>query len=101
MQGIAQVVAIAILIEALVEYAKQVRKQPILIATIVTGIIIAFLFNVTVFQLIGLNTYLYADVVLTGIILSRGSNYIYDLIGKMTGGHAKQIEITDNSDIIK
>lgn len=101
MQGIAQVIAVAILIEALVEYAKQIRKQPILIATIVTGIVIAFLFNVKVFELIGLNTYLYADVILTGIILSRGSNYIYDLIGKMTGGHAKQIEITTEDDMIE
>lgn len=92
MQGIAQIIAVAILIEALVEYAKQIRKQPILIATLAVGICIAILFNVKVFELIGLNTYVYADIALSGIILSRGSNYIYDLIGKMTGDVKNTIE---------
>ena len=92
MQGITQIIAVAILIEALVEYAKQIRKQPIFIPTLVVGIGIAILFDVRVFELIGLDTYVYADIALSGIILSRGSNYIYDLIGKMTGDVKNTIE---------
>ena len=85
MQGIAQIIAVSILIEALVEYGKQLHKQPILIATVARSILMAFLFRVRVFELIGLETYQIADTILSGILISRGSNYIYDLVGKMTG----------------
>ena len=85
MQGITQIIAVSILIEALVEYGKQLRKQPILIATVVISILMGFLFRVRVFELIGLETYQMADTILSGILISRGSNYIYDLVGKMTG----------------
>ena len=85
MQGIAQIVAVSILIEALVEYGKQLHKQTILIATVAISILMAFLFRVRVFDLIGLETYQIADTILSGILISRGSNYIYDLVGKMTG----------------
>lgn len=85
MQGIAQIIEVAILIEALVVYGKQLHKQPLLIATIVIGVLMAFLFNVRVFNIMGLATFDIADMVLSGILISRGSNYIYDLVGKMTG----------------
>lgn len=84
MQNITLIIAIGVLTEAFIEYAKQIREQPILIASIVIGIALVFLFDVKLFELLGMTTNNYADLIMTGIIASRGSNYIYDIVGKMT-----------------
>ena len=75
----------AILVEALIEYVKQIRETPTLIASILIGIVITFIFNATLFNNLGFEINVIIDKVLTGIIISRGSNYVYDLVGKLTG----------------
>lgn len=84
MQGLVLIVALGILIEALTEYGKQVVRQPVLIITVGLGVLIAMLFNARLFSHLGMEVNAFADIVLTGVIASRGSNYIYDLVGKMT-----------------
>lgn len=84
MENILLVTSIAILIEALITYFKEIVERPILIGTVIVGIVISFLFNATLFTFLGMVVNQYADIVLTGIIASRGSNYLYDLIGKLT-----------------
>lgn len=51
--------------------------------TIVVGIGLAFAFNADMFIPLGLTVNHYIGMVLTGIVMSRGSNYVSDLIGKI------------------
>lgn len=84
MENTLLIISIAILIEALVTYAKEIKETPVLIGTVAVGIVIAYLFNATLFNTLGMQVNHYADIVLTGIVASRGSNYLYDLIGRLT-----------------
>lgn len=90
--NIAVIIAVAILIEGLVEYGKNIadmfyggdKKTAITqIVTIVVGIGLAYAFSADMFIPLGLTVNHYVGMVLTGIVMSRGSNYVSDLIGKI------------------
>lgn len=90
--NIAVIIAVAILIEGLVEYGKTIadmfdsgekRIALIQVITIVIGIGLAFAFDADMFVPLGLTVNHYVGMVLTGIVMSRGSNYVSDLIGKI------------------
>lgn len=90
--NIALIVAVAVLIEGLVEYGKTIadmfdsgekRIALIQVITIVIGIGLAFAFDADMFVPLGLTVNHYVGMVLTGIVMSRGSNYVSDLIGKI------------------
>ncbi len=91
---------VAVVLEALVEYFKTVIKmvdmgeyktaitQGI---TIVLGVLLAFVFNLQLFNNAlsefyeGIDINPTIDIILTGVLFSRGSNYFSDLIAKLTG----------------
>lgn len=90
--NVAIIIAVAILIEGLVEYGKNIvdmfyggdRKTAITqLVTIAVGVALAFAFNADMFVPLGLTVNHYIGMVLTGIVMSRGSNYVSDLIGKI------------------
>lgn len=90
--NIAVIIAVAILIEGLVEYGKTIadtfndgekRTALIQVITIVIGVGLAFAFDADMFVPLGLTVNHYIGMVLTGIVMSRGSNYVSDLIGKL------------------
>ena len=90
--NIAIIIAVAILIEGLVEYGKNIadmfyggdKKTAITqIVTIVIGIALAFAFSADMFIPLGLTVNHYVGMVLTGIVMSRGSNYVSDLISRI------------------
>jgi len=90
--NIAVIIAVAVLIEGLVEYGKNIanmfydgdKKTAITqIVTIVVGIALAFAFNANMFVPLGLTVNNYVGMILTGIVMSRGSNYVSDLITKI------------------
>jgi len=90
--NIAVIIAVAVLIEGLVEYGKTIanmfyegdRKTGITqIVTIIIGIGLAFAFSANMFVPLGLVVNEYIGMVLTGIVMSRGSNYVSDLITKI------------------
>lgn len=92
--NIAVIIAVAVLIEGLVEYGKTIidmatdgekRKVLIQVITIVIGILLAFAFDADMFIPLGLAVNHYIGMVLTGIVMSRGSNYVSDLISNL--GH--------------
>ena len=94
MEGFTLVTSVAILLEGLVEYAKTVidlfekgeRKTAIIQAfTIVGGILLALIFNLSLFHSLNMVVDPLADHILTGIVISRGSNYVSDLIGRIAG----------------
>lgn len=90
--NIAIIIAVAILIEGLVEYGKNIvdmfyggdKKTAITqLVTIAVGIALAFAFGANMFVPLGLTVNDYIGMVLTGIVMSRGSNYVSDLISKI------------------
>lgn len=99
MQGIALIVVLAIVVEALVEYAKSVvemftKKQrknaAIQGVALVASIMICYAANADLFAIIGVHfSYRWIGIFLTGIFASRGSNYISDLIGKIRKGNTE------------
>ena len=79
----------AILIEAIITYVKEFFVNGSfsweLLASISLGIIIAIAYNLDIPAYFNLNSQIpYLGCVLTGVLLSRGSNYAYDLLGKLT-----------------
>lgn len=86
------VLVVAILIEALIEYFKSVqalfegkdKKAGITqLITIVLGIVLAFAFGINLFSALDITVNATLGIVLTGILISRGSNYMSDLIKKL------------------
>lgn len=100
-------IMVAIVCEALVEYFKTVVKMfhkdyktAITQAfTIALGIGLAFIFNLRLFDDVMSQIYkgVYInptiDMILTGILFSRGSNYFSDLVSKLAGGTKQDIKI--------
>lgn len=78
----------AVLIEGMVEYIKlsiQKHMCPEIIGAMILGIGIAFAYHLDFFAAVGITTDVpYVSNILTGIIAARGSNYVFDLIGKFT-----------------
>lgn len=94
MSVIAMIVLSAILVEALVEYGKQIGKAIIgkewktavtQICAIVVSVLLCFVLNADIFLALNIEVAVpYFGIVLTGIFCSRGANYISDFIGKLT-----------------
>lgn len=91
--NITLIISVAILIEALVEYGKSIvdmfeggdRKTGITqLITIACGIFMAFAFKVNAFDVLGITVDPTIGTILTGIVMSRGSNYASDLLSKLT-----------------
>ena len=100
MKTIALIIMVAILLEALVEYVKTIihmveekeYKTAITQAiTIILGIFLAFAFHLQLFNNAmvefyeGLHINETLDMILTGILFSRGANYFSDLVSRLTG----------------
>ena len=88
-------VLMAIVIEGVITYIKEifvnknVMWQQVL--GIVLGIVVAIGYNADLFALFGLtSTIPLLGCVLTGVLLSRGSNYIFDLIKQLQGYQTKE-----------
>ena len=99
---------VAIVCEAIVEYYKTILKmveekdyktaitQGV---TILMGIGLAFVFHLQLFNdalsefYEGIDINPTIDMILTGILFSRGSNYFSDLVSKLTGGKKQDIKI--------
>lgn len=91
--SVALIISIAILVEALVEYGKSVGDMFIehdyktgvtQLITIAAGIALAFAFNIDAFATVGIEVSPVIGTALTGVIISRGSNYASDLISQLT-----------------
>ena len=98
MKTIALIIMVAVVLEALVEYGKTIDKMITSRAyktaitqgiTILLGIGLSFVFNLQLFNgamsefYEGLTINSTIDMILTGILFSRGSNYFSDLVSKL------------------
>ena len=86
------IIAVAILTEALIEYAKTVADSFetkdyktfwTQVVSVILGITMSFSFGINAFAT-GFTVNPVIGTAITGIIISRGSNYASDLIGKLT-----------------
>lgn len=108
MKTIALIVMVAILLEALVEYGKTIDhmisnkdyKTAITQGiTIVLGIALAFIFKLHLFNgamsefYEGLSINGTIDMILTGILFSRGANYFSDFVSRLTKKNVELIEM--------
>ena len=95
MEGIVLIITLAIIVEALVEYAKSIGKAIIgggwktavtQIVAIVGAVVLCFASGADLFKTIGIEfVWPWLGVVLTGIIISRGANYVSDFITRLQG----------------
>ncbi|MDQ5983466.1 MAG: hypothetical protein RUMPE_00485 [Eubacteriales bacterium SKADARSKE-1] len=82
-------ICFAIIIEAVITYANQFFVSGSfsweMLASIILGILVAVAYKLDLPEYFNLKSNLpYVGNILTGILLSRGSNYVFDLINKIT-----------------
>lgn len=79
--------AMAILVEGIVTYARELSAEfkVVLLAPIVLGIVVSIAYGLDIPAVLGISAQVpYIGSILTGIIIARGSNYLFDLVGKLT-----------------
>ena len=99
MQGIALIISVSILVEGLTQYIKEIisSEREVKVANIISliaGVGLSFIFQAQLFAALGLEVaYPVIDTILTGLVLSRGSNYVHDLISRMGGERINTTEV--------
>ena len=83
------IIVMSILIEAIITYTKTLviekNIQWQIIAAVILSIVICLLYGLDIPALVGIKSPVpYVGSIITGILVSRGSNYIYDLIKMLT-----------------
>lgn len=101
MDVIGIVFVLALTVEALVEYSKLIFVERTInwkqIVALVLGVTVAVLADVDIYEWVGVAfSFHYVGCVLTGIMLSRGSNWLADFIKRIQIG--KPTEPTDPAD---
>lgn len=83
------IIILAITVEALIEYGKLIFQKQInwkQLVALVLGVLLAVAANVDLYALVGVTFIIpYVGVVLTGIIFSRGANYVADFLKMIQG----------------
>lgn len=90
MMDFAQLIVVAILVEAIWENIKMIydkNKFNInMIGSLILGIIVCVIFKIDIFPIVGLNAIIpFVGSIFTGIIVSRGSNFVNDLLKRLKG----------------
>lgn len=87
-------ILIALIGEALWETSKLFWQQGKIdvnrIGTVLVGILLALLTGMDIFKALGMPLYVpLVGNILTGLLLSRGANFMHDIIGSMNGLYSK------------
>lgn len=87
MNGLTQVVILAVMVEAIWENIKRAYTdsiQPSVVGSLVISILVCVLTGVDVFELIGLPIHVaFVGSILTGVIAARGANFVNDLFTRL------------------
>lgn len=86
----AQLIVVAILVEAIWENIKMIYDKDkfniSMIGSLVLGIIVCVVFKIDIFPIVGLNAAIpFIGSIFTGIIVSRGANFVNDLLKRLKG----------------
>lgn len=105
MQTFLLVLSLAVIVEALVQYAKTVIKMleskqyktfATQLAAILIAVFICFAAGADIFALMGISFSVHwLGTLLTGIVISRGSNYASDLIKRLQNPDIGEIVLED------
>lgn len=84
-------ITVAILVEAIWENCKMIWQHDKIninmLGSLILSIIVCLLTQIDIFQVLGIKLIVpFAGSVLTGIIISRGANFVNDLFSKLKGG---------------
>ena len=84
------IVLMAIIVEGLITYLQQFIKMKKIcwqmLISIIVGVFCTVAYEIDLFALFGMSTNIpFLGNILTGILISRGSNYIFDLIKQVNG----------------
>lgn len=87
----AQLVIVAILVEAIWENCKMIWQKGkfsiSMLGSLIVSVLICILTGVDIFPIVGLSiTVPVVGSVLTGIVVSRGANFVSELFAKLKGG---------------
>ncbi len=95
MEGIILILVMAIVVEALVEYAKTIGKAftdgswkvaVTQLSAIALGVLLCFMTGGDLFAVVGISfAWPLLGVFLTGILISRGANYVSDFTKRLQG----------------
>lgn len=90
MMDIAQLVVVAILIEAIWENIKMIYDKNkfniSMLGSLILGIVVCVIFGIDIFPIVGLNAIVpFIGSIFTGIIVSRGANFVNDLLKRLKG----------------
>ena len=87
MESLLLILVGAVLVEAVWENLKMVWQSGKLnvnmIGSLVVSILIAILTKIDIFGALGITINIYIGSALTGIIISRGANFVHDLLTKV------------------
>lgn len=83
-------VIMGITVESIVETIKQVKKGKKIdinvVLALIVGQVLAFTFRLDVYSVFGIQAFIpYVTMVITGILISRGGNFVYDLWDRFNG----------------
>lgn len=102
MKGIILIIVMAIVVEALIEYAKTIGKAfaggehktaLTQLAAIALGVLLCLMTGGDLFAVLGIAfVWPWLGVVLTGIIISRGANYVSDFVKKLQGVTKEEVK---------
>lgn len=89
MEIFAQVILFAVLVEAVVEGIKSVKEDgrinSVVALSMLVSLIASLAFDIDLFAMAGFSTAVpYIGAVLSSVIISRGSNYVSDIVSKFT-----------------
>lgn len=87
----AQLIIVAILVEAVWENCKMIWQKGKfsinMLGALLVSILVCVLTKADIFPMVGLNiTIPFIGSILTGIVVSRGSNFVNELFSKLKGG---------------
>lgn len=77
---------------------KETKKVDInVLGTIILGLTVAFSFEKGIFEMLNININHYVDLAFTGVLMSRGSNYVHNLLDTLptTTKKKETINFTD------
>lgn len=83
-----ELLILAILVESLVQIIKSLfdngKLNRTVLVSIVVGLLLAFTIGLDVFSILGLEARIdFVGVIATGLLISRGANFVHDLIEKL------------------
>lgn len=87
MENLLIILMVATLVEAIWENLKMIWQSGKLnvdmIGSLVISILVAIFTKIDIFSALGISINIYVGSILTGIIISRGANFVHDILSKV------------------